>query len=177
MRVTMHTRVQRQPTGTRPRGVPALQHPPRNPLRRHIAANVQSAAATSSGSARNTLQVSAPNDDTGGRLAVDVQAPAGARVFTVSLKKPLGLVLTERGGRIEVESVAAGGHAAAAGVAPGDELLATTARAQGGGASVRGQLVLLPAGGQQFNTVAAAIRSNTCSQCLIHLVLARPEAA
>lgn len=137
--------------------------------------------------------------------------------------------------------MAAGGHAAAAGVAPGDELLATTARAQvcnahtcvgrdgrclkpapaaaalptprlpstpllphglhccrtaccphcctsstaalpptpillpplpplpplplqGGGASVRGQLVLLPAGGQQFNTVAAAIRSNTCSQ-------------
>ncbi|KAG2433131.1 hypothetical protein HYH02_012832 [Chlamydomonas schloesseri] len=148
--------------------------------RRYTATHASSAATANSGSdsqQRNTLRVRAPNDDAPANpLEVDVQAPAGARVFTVSLKKPLGLVLTERCGRIEVESVAAGGHAAAAGVAAGDELLATTARAQGGQA-IRGQLVLLPAGGQAFKTVAAAIKSNTCSQCLIHLVLARPAAA
>lgn len=37
------------------------------------------------------------------------------------------------------------------------------------------QLVLLPTAGQSFKTVAAALRSNTCSQCLITLVLQRQQ--
>ncbi|GIL74453.1 hypothetical protein Vretimale_2137 [Volvox reticuliferus] len=84
---------------------------------------------------------------------------------------------TERGGSIVVESITPGGHASAAGIVAGDVLLATSARAQvdTGNGALRGQLVLLSTAGEKFSTVAAAIRSNTCSQCNVHLVLERPE--
>ncbi len=42
------------------------------------------------------MRVSAPNDDTGGQLEAEVLIASGSRVFTVSLKKPLGLVLAGR---------------------------------------------------------------------------------
>ncbi|GIL48542.1 hypothetical protein Vafri_5043 [Volvox africanus] len=83
----------------------------------------------------------------------------------------------EHGGAIVVESVTPGGHAGAAGIVAGDVLLATSARAQldRGKGALRGQLVLLSTAGEKFSTVAAAIRSNTCSQCNVHLVFGRPE--
>ncbi|GIL74452.1 hypothetical protein Vretimale_2137 [Volvox reticuliferus] len=123
------------------------------------------------------VRVYAPNDDIGGQLDAEVLTSPGSHVFTVSLKKPFGLVLTERGGSIVVESITPGGHASAAGIVAGDVLLATSARAQvdTGNGALRGQLVLLSTAGEKFSTVAAAIRSNTCSQCNVHLVLERPE--
>ncbi len=42
------------------------------------------------------------------------------------------------------------------------------------GASGASQLVLLPTEGESFATVSAAIRSNTCSQGDVTLVLERP---
>ncbi|GLC51945.1 hypothetical protein PLESTB_000565600 [Pleodorina starrii] len=119
----------------------------------------------------------APNDDTGGQLETEVLAVPGSRVFTISLQKPLGLVLAERAERVVVESVNAGGHAAAAGVAAGDVLLATSARPQvdTSKGTLRGQLILLATAGEKFSTVTAAIRSNTCSQCSVHLVLERRQ--
>ncbi len=48
---------------------------------------------------------------------------------------------------------------------------------KGGGSGLApGVPVLIAAQGESFSTVTAAIRSNTCSQCLVHLVLERPAA-
>ncbi|PNH10328.1 hypothetical protein TSOC_002973 [Tetrabaena socialis] len=149
----------------------AARRPPRTtPVR--APASASGAASPASPDAPRRILVTAPNDDTGGLLEAEVLASPGSRVFSVSIKKPLGLTLAESGGRIVVESVTGGGHAASAGVAAGDALLATGARAQVGGGK-DAQPVLLPTGGQRFSTVSAAIRSNTCSQCLVHLVFER----
>ena len=40
--------------------------------------------------------------------------------------------------------------------------------------SSAGQFILFQVAGESFATVGAAIRSNTCSQCYITLVLERP---
>ncbi|KXZ43290.1 hypothetical protein GPECTOR_95g679 [Gonium pectorale] len=118
------------------RGSPALSAVPtvRAPRTQHRSLpRCRSSAAPSDGVALQDLRpvrATAPNDDTGGLLEAEVLARPGSRVFTASVKKPLGLVLAEKGGRIVVESVSPGGHAAAAGIAAGDVLLATGARAQ-----------------------------------------------
>jgi hypothetical protein len=52
--------------------------------------------------------------------------------------------------------------------------LCTALQAGSGGAT---QVVLVKTAGQSFKTVAAALRSNTCAQCNIHLVLQRDAAA
>lgn len=49
-----------------------------------------------------------------------------------------------------------------------------SAQAGSGGTT---QVVLLTTAGQSFKTVSAALRSNTCAQCNIHLVLQRSPAA
>lgn len=137
------------------------------------------ALSSSSGSTKITFS----GNDAGSSLQGDFTALPGYTIFTASLKKPLGFVLSERGqgagttGRIFIESVTPGGSAEAAGVRPGDVLLATGARAQSdrpGAGAAPGKLVLFMTDGESFKTVSAAIKSNLCSQCDVHLVFARP---
>ncbi|KAG2499565.1 hypothetical protein HYH03_002510 [Edaphochlamys debaryana] len=157
------------------RPAPLLTIQRRRPLR-----PVQSLPDAAGATAKSTdglakLRAVVPNDDSGGTLAADVWVTPGSQTFLVSLPKPLGLVLTEHQGRIKVESVAANGSAAKAGIKAGDYLLAVTARAgaEPGRTALKDPLVLVATAGLGFNTVAAAIRSNTCSACRVHLVLER----
>ncbi|KAK9811272.1 hypothetical protein WJX72_000996 [[Myrmecia] bisecta] len=107
----------------------------------------------------------------------------GSQLYTVSLSKPLGLVLAEQGKKVIVEKIADKGAAAKTDIQVGDVVRGTTARAknttqQTAMASearmkqgLLGGLVLLNADGESFDTVMAAIDSSRCSQCDITLVL------
>lgn len=134
------------------------------------------AAASSSATTAASLVVPNPQGPGYPTFQVQLQLAPGAEAYQVSLKKPLGLTLTEKSGSVLVDEVVPGGHAAQAGVQAGDVLLATTARPQAGSDGTT-QVVLLTTAGQSFKTVSAALRSNTCAQCNIHLVLQRSPAA
>ncbi|KAG2431687.1 hypothetical protein HYH02_013264 [Chlamydomonas schloesseri] len=98
------------------------------------------------------------------------QIPLGCARYSVSLKKPLGVVLEQdvKSGNIFVVEVKAGGSAALDGrVKVGDQLIATsgviyTTESDYGGAMVKGgqQLVRLRVAGETFKTVSAAIGSH-----------------
>ncbi|KAG2439932.1 hypothetical protein HXX76_004051 [Chlamydomonas incerta] len=98
------------------------------------------------------------------------QVPIGCARYSVSLKKPLGVVLEQdvKSGNIFVVELKAGGSAALDGrIKVGDQLLATsgviyTSESDYGGAMVKGgqQLVRLRVQGETFKTVSAAIGSH-----------------
>ena len=54
----------------------------------------------------------------------------GKELYTVSLKKPLGLTLAEQGGKVVVEALAEGSNGGSAGVQIGDIVRGTTARSK-----------------------------------------------
>eukprot|EP00198_Chlamydomonas_reinhardtii_P006418 XP_001695754.1 predicted protein [Chlamydomonas reinhardtii] len=96
--------------------------------------------------------------------------PIGCARYSVSLKKPLGMVLEQdvKSGNIFVVEVKAGGSAALDGrIKMGDQLIATsgviyTSESDYGGATVKGgqKLVRLRVQGETFKTVSAAIGSH-----------------
>jgi C-terminal processing protease CtpA/Prc len=98
------------------------------------------------------------------------QVPAGCSRYTVSLGKPLGLVLEERKatGSIVVAEIVPGGNAEKSGVISiGDQLIATsgytrTTEQMYGDIAVRGgeQIIRLQVRGESFDTVLAAISSH-----------------
>eukprot|EP00898_Chlorokybus_atmophyticus_P002576 jgi/Chlat1/3319/Chrsp22S03414 len=106
------------------------------------------------------------NNDTNGDSKDSWGPPAGCSRFSVTLKRPLGLILEEdKAGNIFVGEVQKGGNAEAEGsVTVGDQLIATSAvvytKAQRyGEVNVRGgeQVVRLNVRGEDFKTVMAAI--------------------
>lgn len=124
----------------------------------------------------------------GRTLACDISVDTESEVFTVALGKPLGLILAEKDNAIIVEDVVAGGNASRSdvGIMPGDRVKAVTGRILGEKErrvdvlgtgrtkeGIFGQAVLMATDGQTFDSVMAAIGSNRCSQCEIHLVLER----
>lgn len=124
--------------------------------------------------ARSTVQIDIPGEF-GDNLSAQVAVCAGTKLVQVSLKKPLGIIFADKAGKIVVDELVPGGHAAASGnVQLGDELRLTTARIQGA-PNATGKQILFSAQGETFDTVIAAIQSNTCSQCPITLVLERPN--
>ncbi len=98
------------------------------------------------------------------------QVPAGCSRYSVSLGKPLGLVLEENKstGTIVVAEIVPGGNAEKSGVITvGDQLIATsgytrTTEQMYGEIAVRGgeQIIRLPVRGESFDTVLAAISSH-----------------
>lgn len=145
-------------------------------LQQHRTARRQRAAApATSPAAASAKAISVANPEGGEPYPITVQVPSGAELYQVALKKPLGFTLAEKPGvGIVVDELQSGGHAQQGGIAVGDVLLAVTARAQEPGSSSL-KLVLLPTQGQSFKTVAAGLRSNTCAQCAIVLLLQRQK--
>jgi C-terminal processing protease CtpA/Prc len=98
------------------------------------------------------------------------QIPTGCSRYSVSLGKPLGLILEERKstGTIVVAEIVPGGNAEKSGVITvGDQLIATsgytrTTEQMYGDITVKGgeQIVRLPVRGESFDTVLAAISSH-----------------
>lgn len=98
------------------------------------------------------------------------QIPSGCSRYSVSLGKPLGLVLEENKstGTIVVAEIVPGGNAEKSGaISVGDQLIATsgytrTTEQTYNEITVRGgeQLVRLPVRGESFDTVLAAISSH-----------------
>ncbi|KAK3268406.1 hypothetical protein CYMTET_23090 [Cymbomonas tetramitiformis] len=119
-------------------------------------------------------------------VKLEVEVAEDRCLYTVSLAKPLGVQLAEKGGDIVVEEVLPDGNAAKCGlIQPGDILRGVTGRIVEGGArrdiggfrrsksSLFGDLVFVGVDGEAFETVIAAIQSNRCSQCTITLALDR----
>ncbi|KAH7620200.1 hypothetical protein NADE_002830 [Nannochloris sp. 'desiccata'] len=98
------------------------------------------------------------------------QIPTGCSRYSVSLGKPLGLVLEERKstGTIIVAEIVPGGNAERSGViSVGDQLIATSGYTRNteqiyNDITVRGgeQIIRLPVRGESFDTVLAAISSH-----------------
>ncbi|KXZ44708.1 hypothetical protein GPECTOR_63g35 [Gonium pectorale] len=99
-----------------------------------------------------------------------MRVPIGCARYSVSLRKPLGIVLEQdnKSGNIFVAEVKPDGSAARDGkISVGDQLIATsgviyTTESDYGGATVKGgqQVVRLRVQGETFKTVSAAIGSH-----------------
>ncbi|KAG2495368.1 hypothetical protein HYH03_006636 [Edaphochlamys debaryana] len=119
---------------------------------------------------RQRLLARAQQESNNGALSSADQVPIGCARYTVSLKKPLGIVLEQdaKSGNIFVVEVKAGGSAALDGrVRVGDQLIATTGVTYSreedyNGATVRQgqQVVRMRVMGESFKTVSAAIGSH-----------------
>ncbi|GAQ91536.1 hypothetical protein KFL_008020060 [Klebsormidium nitens] len=100
------------------------------------------------------------------------------KVYTVALQKPLGIYFKDANDGVVVDEVAEGGHADGFNksvhnktrIQSGDRLLATTAFPSEGQFRTQ-QPIVFPTSGEKFDTVIAAIQSNTCARCYITLVL------
>jgi len=115
------------------------------------------------------LALAAVPDPSGPAGPAAAAAAGPGQRYTVTLKRPLGLVLEEiTPGRIVVSEIIPGGNADKSGqVRVGDELVATSAlvyttRQQYGEVAVRGgeEIVRLAVRGESFKTVMAAISTN-----------------
>mmetsp|Transcript_2526 Transcript_2526/g.6492 ORF Transcript_2526/g.6492 Transcript_2526/m.6492 type:complete len:174 (-) Transcript_2526:201-722(-) len=112
------------------------------------------------------------------QLEARITAPLKGDIYQAVMKKPLGLTLAEQGGRVVVETTVHAGSADKAGVKPGDILHAVTARIKcgpEGSKATTEDLILFQTAGESFKTVAAAVRSNTCAQCRVIMVLERGQ--
>lgn len=112
-----------------------------------------------------------------------------SKLFTVTLRKPLGLTLKDEDGKVVVDTVADGGNGAFAEVKVGDIVRGSTARSKNvvkedvtsvdakNKQEFLGGLVLLKADGEDFDTVLAGIQSSKLAGCDVILVLERPNAS
>lgn len=115
-------------------------------------------------------------------------ASPGATLYSVSLKKPLGIVFEERGADVVVAEVVPGGSAdlgripgrmgseslEGGRVAVGDVLRGTSAVPLRESQSPVPMVGFMATRGESWRTVMAAIASNTCRNCPVVLVLERP---
>ncbi|KAK9840134.1 hypothetical protein WJX74_003945 [Apatococcus lobatus] len=135
---------------------------------------------------RGSVQISVPSDEGMDDLSETFNVPEGSELKAYFMKRPLGVTMVEKSGKVVVDHVMDGGHGDKAGIKVGDVLRATTARTKNmqrqgmarstnaaNKASVFGELVLLRADGEDFNTVMAGIQSSKCGQCDVAVVLER----
>jgi hypothetical protein len=163
------------PRAAAPAGAPSAERALPGASARRRAAPLRAApplVVPSSGRTPSRLAAAPEAAEPVAAAAADDSPPAGCSRYSVTLSRPLGLVLEERrAGGIVVAEVQAGGNAErVGGVGVGDELISTSARVftkqqEYNEITVRSgeQMVRLAVRGESFDTVMAAIGTHRAS--------------